>query len=196
MSISQVDMVVWGGPTSNSDRPPRETVHPLQVCGDLLIAGEGDADPQSFTAVIRQGDNVATLHAAAPFNRETFKFEKDGRRWELKGNPEPEVRFATQELAVVSAVIILKREPAGLETLSWVQPVMIESERLKPAQPLKFHPEVVAQLTLEKAQEPGDSVLSSLAIQPDPDHPDTDHPDTFSTLQRIDKVPKAPDATP
>jgi hypothetical protein len=193
MSISQVDMVVWRGPTPNSDRPPTETAHALQVCGDLSpTAGEGNADPQSFTVVVRQGDNVATLHAAGPFDSEAFD-PKTGR-WELEGNPGPEVRFARRQSAVVCAVIILKRERAGLETLSWVQPVEIIPERLTDKQQLEFSPEVLVAQSPEEPLEMGHSVSSSLAIL----HGAAGG-DTFSRLQRIDKVPQAhatPPATP
>jgi hypothetical protein len=182
MSISQVDMVVL---TGNQE---------LQVCGDLSpMVGERNADPQSFTIVVRQGDNIATLHAAGQFDPEAFEFHKNGR-WELKGKLRSGDRFEMHRSAVVSAVIILKREPAGLETLSWVQPVTIMSKAQRqqaPEQQLEFHPETLAQ-PQETALNTGDSVSSSLAIlQPDPAHPDT-----FSGLPRIDKVPQAHPARP
>jgi hypothetical protein len=186
MSISQVDMVVW-----------RDSIQELQVCGDLSpMAGAGDApsstDPQSFTVVVRQGDNVATLHAAGQFDRETFD-PKTGR-WELKGKLGPEDRFDTRPSALVSAVsavVILKREPAGLETLSWVQPVKIKSARQAAEQQLEFHPEVLAQPD-KRALAIGHSVSSSLAILQD----NAAGGDTFIGLQRIDKVPPAVHATP
>ena len=183
MSISQIDMVVW-------------TDQELEVCGDLSpMAGEGNAasstDPQSFTVVVRQGDRVATLHAARPFDRETFEFDPTTGRWELKDTLGPQNQFEVGKPAVVSAVIVLKREPAGLETLSWVQPVTIMSERLTVVQQLKFHPEVLAQ-PLERALDIGHSVSSSLAIL----QRHAAGGGTFSGLQRIDKVPPAIPATP
>jgi hypothetical protein len=174
MSISQVDMVVW-------DDKGRE----LQICGDLSPVS---TDPQSFTIVVRQDDNVATLHKEAPFDSEAFD-PKTGR-WELKGNPRPGVRFETQS-AVVCAVIILKRERAGLETLSWIQPVdKIRSVRTSVPEQLEFRPVVLVQ-SPEEPLEMGDSVSSSLAIL----HGAAGG-DTFSRLQRIDKVPQAHHATP
>jgi hypothetical protein len=174
MSVSQVDMVVW------TDRE-------LQVCGDLSPTS---TDPQSFTIVVRQDDNVATLHKEAPFDRETF--DPENGRWELKNTLEPQnqTQFQVRKPAVVSAVIILKRERAGLETLSWVQPVKIDGVRTSVPQQLEFSPEVLAQ-SPEEPLEMGHSVSSSLAIL----HGAAGG-DTFSSSQRIDKVQQAHHATP
>ncbi|HEX6676358.1 MAG TPA: hypothetical protein VF486_15190 [Actinomycetes bacterium] len=173
MSISQVDMVVW-----------RDGNQELQVCGDL---GQAAGEPQSFLVVVRQGDNVASLHATRPFGDPKTFDPKDGR-WELKGTPGTGVQFETGQSAVVSAVVVLKREAAGLETLSWVQPV----EQVKPdrqagdEQQLEFHPEVLAQPP-DRALGFGHSVSSSLTIL----QVDATGGETFRGVQRIDKVPPA-----
>jgi hypothetical protein len=185
MPISQIDMVVFG----------EDQV--LQVCGDLspmAVAGNvpSSTDPQSFTIVVRQGDNVATLHAAGQSDREAFEFDPTNGRWELKDTLGPQNQFEVGKPAVVSAVIILKREPAGLETLSWVQPVdEIKPVRLTSGEQLKFNPEVLAQPP-EIALEIGHSVSSSLTIL----QHHAAGGDTFHGLQRIDKVHQADPATP
>jgi hypothetical protein len=178
MSVSQVDMVVW----ADTDRE-------LQVCGDLsLMAVAGNVpsstDPQSFTVVVRQGDNVATLHKAAPFDRETF--DPENGRWELKNTLEPQnqTQFQRGKPAVVSAVIILKCEPAGLETLSWVQPVdKIRSGRTSVPEQLEFRPEVVAQASKRTLNKSKHSVSSSLAILHE-----AAGDGTFKSLQRMDEI--------
>jgi hypothetical protein len=183
MSVSQVDMVALmegGG---------------LQVCGDLHLSPmkEGEAAPsstdlQSVTVAVRQGDAVATLHAAAPFKPATFALHTNGR-WELK-SPGTGAQFEMGRSAVVSAVIVLKCERAGLETLSWVQPARIAPVWSPAGQPGELHPVVLAQPG-ERALTIGHSVFSSLAILQD-----KAGGDMFSGLQRIAKVPPAAHPTP
>jgi hypothetical protein len=184
MSVSQIDMVALIGSGG------------LQVCGDLgPTEGEKAAPPstdlQSVTAVVRQGNKVATLHAAAPFDREAFELHENGR-WELKGKLGQESLLKARRSAVVSAVIILKREPAGLETLSWVQPVKIVSDWRLTGRPHELRPQVIVQPE-KSALAIGHTVSSSLTIL---HHDNAAGGDTFSGLQRIDKVPPAGHATP
>lgn len=196
MSVSQVDMValVQGGG--------------LQVCGDLGPtedeAAPSPTDLQSITVVVRHGDSIATLHAAAPFRLYTPAEFKQRLRpgepdrfvidpnclWQLKGLGTGD-SFEMGQSAVVSAVLILKRERAGLETHSWVQPARIADAWSSPGGPGKLHPEVLAQPD-ERALTIGHSVFSSLAIL----HGDAGGVDTFSGRHRIAKVPPAVHLTP
>jgi hypothetical protein len=144
-SMSQIDMVVW-----------REEIRELQVCGNLepRPGTAPSSEVGEFLVVVRQDGNVATL-------RETHAHG----RWEFKVVLGPQARLTTGRPAVASAVVILREEPAGLEMLSWVQPVTIEGERLAAdeSQHVHFQPQAVDQptggtLTAER------SISSSLAI--------------------------------
>jgi hypothetical protein len=196
MSVSQVDMValVKGGG--------------LQVCGNLSPmkdeAAPSPTDLQSITVAVRQGDSIATLHAATPFRLYTpdefeqglgpgepdrFVIDPNGL-WQLKGLGTGD-SFTMGQSAVVSAVLILKRERAGLETHSWVQPARIVDAWSSPGGPGELHPEVLAQPD-ERALTIGHSVFSSLAIL----QGDAAGGDTFSGLHSIAKVPPAVHPTP
>jgi hypothetical protein len=196
MSVSQVDMValVKGGG--------------LQVCGNLSPmkeeAAPSSTDVQSITVAVRQGDSIATLHAATPFRLYTpdefeqrlrpgepdrFVIDPNGL-WRLRGLGTG-APFTMGQSAVVSAVLILKRERAGLETHSWVQPARIADAWSPPGGPGELHPEVFAPPE-ERALTIGHSVFSSLAIL----QGDAAGGDTFSGRHSIAKVPPAVHLTP
>jgi hypothetical protein len=182
MSISQIDMVVW-----------RDGNQELQVCGNLQRedgTAPSSEEVQAFLAVVRQGDKVAALHVAQPFDPETFQWAAG--RWELKGTPSSEVDLEANQHAVVSTVAVLNSEPKGVETLSWVQPVTIVPERQEPdpKQQVAFTTTQVAPLS-ERDLEVGHSVSASLTIL----HGDGAGGETFHSLQRVDRV-KPADPTP
>jgi hypothetical protein len=177
MSISQIDMVeVLVGPHDGHQS--------LQVCGNLEQGGGAAAPPSkphSFLVVVRQGGSVAALQGGAE------AFTPETGRWEFTGTPEPGGHFENNRPAVASAVVVLECEPAGLETLSWVQPVEIvlgaEGQGAKRTQVVAFDPKLLAQPPA-RPLEIGHSVSSSLAItQSD----GADGP-TFKSLQRFDEL--------
>jgi hypothetical protein len=150
MSISQIDMVVW-----------REARRELQVCGSLALS-EGNAPVTGvaeFLVVVRQDDSVAT-----------FQGTRTAGTWQFTVAPGPEAHFTAGRPAVASAVAILRHEPAGLKTISWVQPVEIadedadrnrppeESRQVPDFEPDRVDPPTEGELTTEH------SISSSLAI--------------------------------
>jgi hypothetical protein len=120
-SMSQIDMVVW-----------LEGTKELQVCGNLEPR-ERAPEAAEILVVVRQDGNVARLHETRTYGS-----------WELKVELGPERGF-TIGRAVASAVVILKQEPAGLETISWVQPVTIMDkwEAPDPSKQVNFLTEAV-----------------------------------------------------
>jgi hypothetical protein len=181
MSISQIDMVVWRD-------------EELQVCGNLERDGTAPSsdEVQAFLAVVRQGDKVAALHAAQPFDPEKFQWANG--RWELKGTPSSEVDLEANQHAVVSVVAVLKSDNGelsekGVETLSWVQPVTIVPERqdADPKQQVAFTTKPIASLS-DSELEVGHSVSASLTIL----HRDGAGGGTFHSLQQVDGVKPAP----
>lgn len=98
-------MVVW-----------REARRELQVCGSLALS-EGNApvpEVAEFLVVVRQDDTVAT-----------FQETRTAGTWEFRVALGPQAHFTVGRPAVASAVAILRHEPEGLKTISWVQPVEI-----------------------------------------------------------------------
>ena len=178
MSISQIDMVVW-----------RDGIRKLQVCGNLERedgTAPSSEEVQAFLAVVRQGDKVAALHVAQPFDPEEFQWAAG--RWELKGTPSSEADLDANQHAVVSAVAVLNSEPKGVETLSWVQPVTIVPERQEadPKQQAEFTTTQLAPLTTREL-EVGHAVSASLTIL----HGDGAGGETFQSHHRVDDVQPA-----
>jgi hypothetical protein len=141
MPMSQIDMVVFKQDDSH-----------LQVCGDFARTLGNSAKPAELHVVVRQGDIVARGDG-----------ECEGTNWEVP--VEAQGQHLTAGHAIACAVAIIEKEdPAGLETLSWVQEVeIIEGKRASLNEPLDFpQPECVTSALgqLEK----GRAVASSLAI--------------------------------
>jgi hypothetical protein len=152
-SMSRIDMVAL-----HEETAPRQ----LQVCGKLELRDGNPPLPVEvyFLVVVRQGDDVVPL-------RETKTVEHREDDWKFLVDLKPQQQLTTTEPAVVSAVVILKQEPAGLEVLSWVQPVRIEdkwvppSASSPPAQPVSIPGDTEGALTTDQ------SVSSSLTIVED-----------------------------
>jgi hypothetical protein len=151
-SMSRIDMVALHDETT-----PRQ----LQVCGRLQQRDDNPALPVDayFLVVVRQGDDVVEL-------RETRTVDHPVDDWKFLRDLEPR-QFTTGEPAVVSAVVILKHEPAGLEALSWVQPVKIEDKWLPPSASLPLADPVPISGDTEGALTTEQSVSSSLTIVKD-----------------------------
>jgi hypothetical protein len=165
-SMSQIDMVVW-----------LEGTKELQVCGNLEprdgVASSSEA--AEILVVVRQGGNVAKLHETRTYGS-----------WELKVTLGPQSEFTTGR-AVASAVVILKQEPAGLETISWVQPVTIMDkwEAPDPSQHVQFRP-VAVDPPVEGTLRPDHSISSSLSIVQD-----DATGGTYRWQQQVEKTPLA-----
>jgi hypothetical protein len=151
-SMSQIDMVVW-----------RDQIKELQVCGSLAagdppVAGNvASPEVAEFLIVVRQDGNVAKLHETRTFGE-----------WEFKVALGPQGHFETGKAAVATAVIILKHEPGGLETISWVQPVVILPDRPAGGEGdlAHFHTEAVEPPTQgELTADLMHSISSSLTIE-------------------------------
>jgi hypothetical protein len=170
-SMSQIDMVVW-----------RDDIRELQVCGSLEI-GVGNApapEVAEFLVVVRQDGNVAK-----------FQETRTAGRWEFRVALGPQAQFTTGP-AVASAVAILKHEPAGLKTISWVQQVDIEESEPVPEasrHALHFQPVAVDPPTEGELPEKH-SISSSLAIFK------AAAGGTFQWHQTVEKVPLGVPHTP
>jgi hypothetical protein len=165
MSISQIDMVVW-----------REERRELQVCGSLEIREANASLPEvaEFLVVVRQDDTVAT-----------FQETRTAGTWEFTVALGPQAHFTAGRPAVASAVAILRHEPEGLKTISWVQPVQIaesnpqpeESRQVPHFEAERVDPPTEGELTTKH------SISSSLAIsQTDPSG------ETYRWEQTVEKV--------
>jgi hypothetical protein len=147
-SMSQIDMVVW-----------RENIRELQVCGNLEPRDGVASSPETaeILVVVRQDDNVAKLRGTCTYGP-----------WEFTVALGPQSQFTVDREALASAVVILKQEPAGLEMISWVQPVTIMDkwQAPDPSQNVHFLPVAVGPST-EPTLTTAHSISASLAIVQD-----------------------------
>lgn len=153
MGLSQIDML--------SLVPGEQGT--LQVCGPLVLESDESSDDDAFFAVVRQNDLVAVGHGGT-------RASSTGVRWKIMAVDPNGGAFQTGP-AVASVTITLRKEnPAGVETLSWVQPVTILPE---PVVPPEGPPPDLAALATEvvppqEGQLTRQSVATSLAIRSQP----------------------------
>jgi hypothetical protein len=141
-------------PNSQIDMVVRRTVDGRErwdVCGDIHQE-PGNADrPVELHVVVRQGDVIARGRETTNFGRWVVEVVEDG---------DGELVVGT---AIASAVAIVEKEnPAGLETLSWVQRVKVVTKRGAP-KPFDF-PDPVLTMTTQGEVADDRAVSSSLAI--------------------------------
>jgi hypothetical protein len=139
MPMSQIDMVIFEQDDSH-----------LQVCGDFAPAIVDPAKPAEIHVAVRQGDVVARGSGQC-----------DGANWEVDAEAQGQL---TPGSAIACAVAIVEKEPAGLETLVWVQEVEIRhGKRVGVNVPLDF-PEPESVISASGQLAGGRTVASSLAI--------------------------------
>ena len=154
MGLSQIDMLSLTNEQGT-----------LQVCGPLVLRSDESLHDDAFFAVVRQDDLVAVGHGGT-------RTSSTGVRWKIMAVDPNGGAFQTGP-AVASVTITLRKEnPAGLETLSWVQPVRILPE---PVDPPSGPPPDFAALASEVVPTQGgqlnkQSIASSLAIEAGPTH--------------------------
>jgi hypothetical protein len=144
MPMSQIDMVALNGAT-------------LRVCGDFEVERGRSGKPPEVHVVVQQGGIVGKGQEAV---------REDLASWTIEVAMDQQQPF-TAGPAIACGVIIVEKEPAGLEALSWVQEVNVlpsVRERLDDS-PIFPAPEPVA--SPQGGQLPdGRAVSSSLAILP------------------------------
>jgi hypothetical protein len=170
-SMSQIDMVALDA-----------VAQTLQVCGNFeqLERTTPSREVAEFLVVVRQDDNVAKLQGTHTYGR-----------WKFQVALGPQNQFEVGKPAVASAVVILKQEPAGLETISWIQPVKVEGlwQPEDESEHVKFNPNAVGppkEGTFPTDPEPMHSISSSLAI-----FKDDSSGKTYGWRQKVQKVPRA-----
>ena len=143
MPMSQIDMVVLVPPDHAE----------LQVCGDFDPEVPASPSPAEVHVAIRQGDVIARGSA-----------ELRGTRWRVHIDRRTGL---TEGPAIACAVAFLEKDPAGLETLSWVQRVHIKEGggRRPEDESTRFHfPEPESSTSARGTVGDDRSVSSSLAI--------------------------------
>ena len=140
MPMSQIDMVVLVPPDHSK----------LQVCGDFDPEIHESAKLAEIHVAIRQGDLILRGDTTCR-----------GTNWQVFIDAQPGL---TEGPAIACAVAFLEKDPAGLETLSWVQRVQIMAgTRSDENVPLHF-PEAESVTSAQGQVGDERSVSSSLAI--------------------------------
>jgi hypothetical protein len=150
MAHSQIDMVVLINGAM------------LKVCGDFeLEQGRASKRPEVHV-VVQQGDIVAKGQRAVDQNLTS---------WTVVVATDQPQQFTAGQPAIACGVIIVEKEPAGLEALSWaqevdVQPVTTIRDEKDENKPFHFPPPESVVSPQGGQLPPKRAVSSSLAILP------------------------------
>jgi hypothetical protein len=158
MPMSQIDMVVVL-------KEPSIDGATLRVCGRFEPEPGRPSQRPEVHVVVQQGDIVAKGQKAVDDNSPT---------WTVEVGTDPPQQFIPGQPAIACGVIIVEKEPAGLEALSWVQEVnVLPRDTIRTAENERFvFPPAESVVSLQGGQLPSEhAVSSSLAFVPASDEP-------------------------
>jgi hypothetical protein len=149
MPMSQIDMVIL-----------KQGGSALQVCGGLQRElGNLSGRPAHLYVVVRQGDVIATGDGKSE--------DHPNKRWKLDVHvPEGRTTQFQAGPAIACGVAIVEKDPAGLESFSWVQEVQVRRGRPWTDPPPIDFGETKLTVSADGDLAAAQAIASSLAIRP------------------------------
>jgi hypothetical protein len=130
----------------------------LKVCGDFELEQGRATKPPEVHVVVQQGDIVAKGQRAVDQNLTS---------WTVVVATDQPQQFTAGQPAIACGVIIVEKEPAGLEALNWVQEVEVLPQTARKVNKPFHFPAAEPVVSPQGGQLPrGRAVSSSLAILP------------------------------